>query len=353
MGRIGEMADAVREDDRVGTLRRWVGRASRSYVLVVVVGLVIGLQVAPFLVSVGTDPFVGTVAVVPLFGTIDGTTSTAVTAQLARAREDPSIDAVVLHVNSGGGLASASEEIYMAVDETAQEMPVVVVTEGGALSGAYYAAVGGDVIFAKPASSLGSVGVISVLPPDIAPLDDVVTTGPDKLTGNDRRESFHRIDTIQRAFVGAVFEQRGDEIEVSREEVSHASIYSGAQAVEYGLADRFGTLDDAVEEAADRAGLSYYDVEVVEPDGAAQFLTQSTYLASSSQDKQRISPMYLTGTPETNVAPTVLMVPPSVVRATMSNHDGAMLTRQNETFVLYESNTTESVDRNSTNGTNP
>src|SRR6056297_2503409 len=93
---------------RIGALLR---RIARSYVLFVVIGVVVGLALAP--VAWNATSTDGTVAVVPVAGTIDGGTSAGVSAMLQRARSDSDVKAVVLLVNSGGGGAAASEELYL------------------------------------------------------------------------------------------------------------------------------------------------------------------------------------------------------------------------------------------------
>ncbi|GAA0266589.1 S49 family peptidase [Halobacterium noricense] len=240
-------------------------------IVLVVVGVVVGVAFAPQAWGYATEPD-GTVAVVELHGTITGDSASAVVDDLREARQNDSIEAVVLDVDSPGGTASASEQLYLAVKRTAGEMPVVASVTGTAASGSYYAAAPADDIYVTPASVVGSVGVRATLPSGGVPAGEVVT-GPDKGAGSTPDEVRERVETLRRAFVGSVFAERGDRIELTREEVSHAKVYAGASGVENGLADEIGGVDTAIGAAADNAGLDDYDVvrmEAPQPSVLAQ-----------------------------------------------------------------------------------
>jgi protease-4 len=290
------------------TLRAVGRRVLRSYVLFVVVGLVVGLVVAPVALQAAktTEP---TVAVVPLEGTIDGGSAAAVAGQLQRARENPDVAAVVIVSNSGGGTASGSESLYLAAKRTAEAKPVVASVDAAAASGAYYTIAPSDYIYAKPSSLVGSVGVRANLPQDIEPNNLIGSTGPNKLTGYDEREFYYILESLRRAFVGAVFESRGENITVSRAEVGSARLFSGAQAVQVGLADGIGDRQAAIRKAAAMAGVENYRVAVYRPNGTMSFLSRANYLASTSPEKEMVSPSRFTG--RRNSAPVFLMLPGS------------------------------------------
>jgi protease-4 len=302
--------------------RSVLGRVATSYVFFVVLGLVVGLVVAPVAFGVGTPSADGTVAVVPLEGTITGQSAAAVTEMLDRAREDPEVDAVVIVANSGGGLASASETLYLAAKRTAAEKPLVASVDAGAASGAYYTIAPSGYIYAKPSSVVGSVGVLATAPQELEPNDVVATTGPNKLTGGDEREFYSILESDRRAFVGSVFEQRGDRLRLSRAELSQARIYSGSQGVELGLVDAIGSRDAAVKRAAREAGLSSYRVRELRPTGfQPQFLSRGNYLASDAPEKRMVGPEFLLGGSDEVRAgtPTFLMVPASYLTSTGAN----------------------------------
>jgi protease-4 len=267
-------------------LRSFLGRVARSYVLFVVVGLVVGLALAPLAYD-ATDGPDTTIAVVPLEGSIDGSSASAVADQLDRARSNPDVAAVVIVSNSGGGTATGSEKLYLAARRTAEEKPLVAAVDASAASGAYYTIAPADYIYTKPSSIVGSIGVRANLPPEVVPNDIVAATGPDKVTGADRREFFYVLESLRLAFLNAVFEHRSDEIELSREEVSQGQIYSGGQAVENGLADAIGDRRSAIREAAQRAEVDSYRVRVYRAGGVTRFISRANYLASTAPDERK------------------------------------------------------------------
>lgn len=315
MTRIGRWLRRRVTAERRARARDLLRKASRSYIVIVIVGVVIGLQVAPVVSQFAAQPVSGSVAVVTLSGGINGNNAASVAERLRAARQDPDVKAVVLHVNSGGGGAAASETLYLAVKRTAARMPVVVSVDSIAASGAYYASAPADEIMVKPASLVGSVGVIFVAPSSIPPFDRLLITGPNKLTGSDLREWSYKVETIQNAFVGAVVDGRGDALELSPEQLGYAKLYTGAEAVDNGLADRIGGVEDAVRRAAELADLARWDVRTIGYSGTVTFVTRSAYTTATADQKVLVSPKYFVTGPEETVAPTVVMLPPSVVRA--------------------------------------
>lgn len=303
-------------------LRRAGRRLALSWVAVVVAAIVVGALLSPFAFSYGASPG-GTVAVVPIEGGIDGPNSAGVMAMLQRARADPDIEAVVLLSNSPGGGAAASERLYLEVARTAARMPVVSSVDTMAASGAYYAIAPSDHIYAKPSSLVGSVGVFTTAPSEIQPIDQIIASGPKKLSAGDRRDWTYKVESLRRAFVGAVFESRGDALELSRADLSDANLYVGADAVQNGMADDVGGLSDAIRKAAALAGLSSYDVEVLRADGPVRFLSRSNYVASDAADKRLVSPTYFIGdVGEAAATPNIVMLPPSVVAAAIDDAGG-------------------------------
>jgi protease-4 len=294
-------------------LRSLGGRATRSYPAIVVVAVVVGVVLAPVVAAVASQGTSGTVAVVPLEGGIDGASAAALAATLERAREDPDIDAVVLQINSGGGSASASETMYLEISKTSEEMPVVSSIDSIAASGAYYAAVGSDRIYIKPASLAGNVGVLFTPPARVEPNDIILTTGPSKLAGASERGWRYKTDALQDAFLSAVVEGRGDALRIPRERVATAELFTGAEAVETGMADELGTTRDAVEYAAAEAGLDSYDVTVIRPQQSTGFLTRTAYLASDSPNRTMVSVRYFIGEESGNQYPNFLMIPAGIV----------------------------------------
>jgi protease-4 len=138
-------------------------------------------------------------------------------------------------------------------------MPVVASIDSIAASGGYYVAVAADPIYAKPSSEIGNVGVWALVPEELTVTDAVLTTGPFKLTGSNRDEFLQDIEGTRQEFVETVFSQRGDRMQLSRAEISQGLLYPGREAVSYGLIDYIGTQSDAVEVAAEQAGINHYE----------------------------------------------------------------------------------------------
>ena len=219
-----------------------------------------------------TVGFGDAVAVVRLDGTItsgpedyfstQGITPERVAGLLEQAANDPDVKAIVVRVNSPGGSVVASDDIYHALLEF--EKPVVVWMGEMAASGGYYIACGGDYVFAHPNTLTGSIGVISQFINVEELLDEigvdvvVITSGPHKDIGSLFREMTEEeqalwgsiIDETYDGFVEIVAQARGLPLEDVRE-LADGSIYTGRQALELGLVDEVGTLDDAIAKAAE------------------------------------------------------------------------------------------------------
>lgn len=289
------------------------GFDASTYVVLVVIGLLIGALVAPVAVDVTSRTSTDTVAIVPLAGGIDGASAARVSGQIERARQNPSVEAVVLRVNSPGGGASASETLYLSVKRLAEEKPVVVSVDGIAASGAYYASVPADVIYAKPASVVGSVGVFAPIPPEVEPNGIIAATGPEKVGLASEREFKYTIETVKRSFANAVMANRGDELNIPRSTVTRAGVYTGADATRNGMADEIGGLRTATARAAELAELDEYSVAVYSTNGTTRFVSRAAFVASAAEDKEMVSPTYFTGLGgEGSSEFTVLMLPPSI-----------------------------------------
>jgi protease-4 len=179
---------------------------------------------------------------------------------LRYAEEERSIKAVVLEINSPGGEVAITEEIYLNVLRLREKKPVVASISQMGASGAYYVAVGANRILAKPSSSVGSIGVVSMLPERSVPAEDTVATGPFKETGSPREDYAYEVEAVKDLFLRSVLLQRGERLRVTEEELSKAKLYLGTEALEMGLIDGLGTNQNAVEEAATLAALRNYGV---------------------------------------------------------------------------------------------
>lgn len=227
--------------------------------IVIVVPLALSLFLAPRLLP---QPKIG---VIRLNYEIAAETAEEVTRQLDYARQDDSIKAVVIVINSPGGSAAYSEELYLSVLETREIKPVVATVDLLAASGGYFMAAAADEIYAKPTSYVGSIGVIAQLPGQVFIDDFMITTGPYKAFGGTRDGMTRQIEMAKFAFLEAVEAGRGDRLRVDLAYLSRAEIYTAVQAQEMGLVDGLASTQEAIKRAAELGGLSNYEVIEVLP----------------------------------------------------------------------------------------
>ena len=209
---------------------------------------------------------------------------------IRRAREDDRIKALVMRVDSPGGMTFASEMIRRELEITrAAGKPVVISMGDAAASGGYWVATASDEILADPGTITGSIGVFALLPSIDKAWEKLgihtggVTTTwlagagdprrpPDKRVGELLQAS---IDNNYRRFIGLVAQARNltpDQVEA----IAQGQVWTGRQARERGLVDTLGGLEDAIARAADRAHLGEdYNVLYLErqPRGLERYLS--------------------------------------------------------------------------------
>lgn len=203
------------------------------------------------------QPIVG---IIKIEGTIDTFDKDKLVETIKNAKDNRSIKAVVLDINSPGGGATAIEEIYLTLLDLRKEKPIVASIDNMGASGAYYIAVASNFIYSKPSSDVGSIGVVSVLPREENITEDIVVTGPFKRTGASRKEFVNQISLIQENFLRAVLFQRGEKLKLSKEALAEAKVYIGFDALKLGLIDAMGTFEDALKKAAKLAHIANYKV---------------------------------------------------------------------------------------------
>ena len=181
-------------------------------------------------------------------------------AQIEEARQDPSIKAVVLQLDSPGGEVAATQTLYLELQSLRREMPVVSSIDGIAASGGFYVAMATDPIYAKPSSTVGNVGVWGFIPPDLAVNEVILASGPFKLTASNRAEFLRAIEGIKQEFLATVVSQRGERLNISLVDLSQGLAYSGRQSLHLGLIDHLGSQTEAVATAAGLAHIVHYDV---------------------------------------------------------------------------------------------
>lgn len=201
--------------------------------------------------------------------------------ELQKLRKDEDVKAVVIRVNSGGGSAFASEQIWHEIQLLKAEKPVVISMGGMAASGGYYISCGANKIFAEPSTLTGSIGIFGMIPDGSELLTeklgfhfDVVKTNKHAdfgganvmglmARGFDTDESALMQSMIERGydlFISRVAEGRGISKD-SVDAIGQGRVWTGEQALKIGLVDKLGNLNDAVAEAARLAELEAYSVD--------------------------------------------------------------------------------------------
>ncbi len=198
--------------------------------------------------------------------------------EVKKARENSSVKAIIMRVNSGGGSMTASDMIWREMMLTKGKKPIIASMANAAASGGYYIAMAADTIIAQPNTITGSIGIFGLwlnftkfLENKVGITHDVVKTGEfsDIYTVTRRLNSYERqiiqgtVEEGYETFTRKVAENRNMSHDKVRE-IAEGRVWSGEQAVENGLVDRLGSFDDAVQLAVRMAGieddyrLSYY-----------------------------------------------------------------------------------------------
>lgn len=197
--------------------------------------------------------------------------------QLHDFTKSDKVKAIVLRVDSPGGVVGPSQEIWSAVRKAVAKKPVIVSMGSVAASGGYYVAVPATTIFANPGTITGSIGVlmkfsnIEGLLGKIGMKSFTLKTGKFKDSGSPVRAMSAEeqamlqavIDSTHGQFVRAVAEGRKLP-EAKVREIADGRIFSGEQALQYKLIDRLGTLQDAIAEAGRAGGISG-EPQVIKP----------------------------------------------------------------------------------------
>ncbi|RYY65536.1 MAG: signal peptide peptidase SppA, partial [Chitinophagaceae bacterium] len=191
---------------------------------------------------------------------------------IRKARLDKSIKAIVFRINSGGGSALASENIWRELQLAKQEKPLVVSFGDVAASGGYYIASAADSIFALPNTITGSIGVFTLLPNLQGFFNEklgITFDGVKTATYADRNNPFRALTAAEQGFqqrevdrIYTLFKQR---VADGRKKdtayigsIAQGRVWSGGKGRQIGLVDRIGTLDDAVRCAARMAKTGSY-----------------------------------------------------------------------------------------------
>lgn len=223
---------------------------------------------------------VGTVAVMPILGVMlprseamertSGAVSTqALTSQFDALVADPTVSAIVLDFDSPGGSAGGVEEFAMRVSDATAKKPVVALAAPMMASAAYWIGSAASELLVTPSALIGSIGVYAAHEDISAALErqgvkvSLIAAGAKKVLGNPfeplsdegRAEIKKRVDEFYGMFVKAVARGRGVAQRDVRDGFGQGGVVGAQEAVDMKMADRIGTLDDAIALAAKRAGV--------------------------------------------------------------------------------------------------
>ena len=196
--------------------------------------------------------------------------------EFGKLKDDKDVKAVVFRVNSPGGSAYVSEQIWRALTELKKEKPVIVSMGDYAASGGYYISCAADLIVAEPTTLTGSIGGFAMIPNGVEltkkiglSFDGVKTNKHSDMNVSGlvvkpyTNEERQILQNYANRFVDVFYTRCADGRSKTKDEIDaigQGRVWTGIQALENGLVDRLGSLEDAVKIAAERAQLTDYDV---------------------------------------------------------------------------------------------
>ena len=241
------------------------------------------------------------IGIIPIDGTIqyDGTTASpeGLKEQLENAENNARIKAVVLRVNSGGGVATAGEEMTQYLKDFSK--PVVVSSASMNASAAYEISSQADYIFTAKTTAIGSIGTAMTLT-DLSGLYDKLGIRMDDITSAESKDSSYgnrplteeerqyyqdMVNQINETFIETVADGRGMSVEAVRA-LATGLTFTGMTAIENGLADEVGTLEDATAKAADLAGVSHYTTVTLQNSSTLGMMDLLDIFGSSSSTQE-------------------------------------------------------------------
>ncbi|MDR1882422.1 MAG: signal peptide peptidase SppA [Prevotella sp.] len=203
----------------------------------------------------------------------DGITSKRFVKELGKLKDNDNVKAVVFRVNSPGGSAYASEQIWKAVSDLKEKKPVVVSMGGYAASGGYYISCNASKIIAEPNTLTGSIGIFGMFPNV-----EGLTRKAGLTFGNvktNKHADFGDVTRPMNADEKAILQnyiERGYDLFLTRcsdgrgipknslDSIAQGRVWTGREALKIGLVDELGGMDKAIEEAAGLAGLTDYSL---------------------------------------------------------------------------------------------
>lgn len=204
--------------------------------------------------------------------------------ELIKLKDDDKVKAVVFRVNSPGGSAFVSEQIWRQVVELKQVKPIVVSMGDVAASGGYYISCAANKIVAEPNTLTGSIGIFGLFPNvnglfnKLAVTSDIVKTHTFADMGDITRPMSSDEKILLQNYINKGYEtfitRCADGRNMSKEainQIGQGRVWTGKQALENGLVDQLGGIDTAIEAAAELAGITDYSIKEVS--GTKDFLT--------------------------------------------------------------------------------
>lgn len=203
------------------------------------------------------------------FGEESQIVGSKVVTDLDQLANDDNVKAVVLRINSGGGSAYASEQMWRAIQLLKKKKPVVVSMSGLAASGGYYMSCGANYIYAEPTTLTGSIGIFGMIPDASGLLKDKLGLSFDVVKTNESSDfgasgrpfnpaesdamqqyvnrGYHTFITrVANGRTAAGHKMTTDDVD----KIGQGRVWTGKQALGLGLVDKLGTLDDAIKKAA-------------------------------------------------------------------------------------------------------
>lgn len=242
-----------------------------------------------------TIPLAGKVALIRVEGPILDADS--VVEEIKEHSQNASVKAIVLRIDSPGGAVVPSQEIYEEIKNAAVKKKVIASMGSMAASGGYYIASPASRIVANPGTITGSIGVILEIPNveglmnKIGVTSQVIKSGKHKDIGSafrgikeEEKEILQGVmDNVHAQFIEAVSVGRKMDIENVRK-ISDGRIFTGEQALEQGLVDELGTLEDAILLAAEMVGIKGKPVVLKKEDRFSFFKMLENKLPGNMMD---------------------------------------------------------------------
>lgn len=233
---------------------------------------------------------------------------------ISKVRQDSTVKAVVLRVNSPGGAVLAAEKIKAEVDLLQKRVPVIASFGDYAASGGYWISAGCNKIYSDATSLTGSIGVFSIVPDLSGTLDRKLHVNITPVNSNRHADMYNglrpltpaetsymqaTVESVYSRFTSVVAEGRGMTVQ-QVEELAQGRVWTGAEAVRNGLVDEIGNIEDAIRYAA----MSIEGVESAEDVQIVEFPKPQTTLEILLESFEGSTPSVFAGTPFEDVERT-------------------------------------------------